>query len=125
MNGNKYLLDTNIILYILSGNKTLANYLHRKNLYVSIISEIELLGFKGLTSVEEKNIKAFLSEFRVIYIDDTIKNETVSLRKQYGIKIPDCIIAATAISLNIPLITADKQFKKINNLLLEVYEESL
>ncbi|MGZ3952735.1 MAG: type II toxin-antitoxin system VapC family toxin [Flavisolibacter sp.] len=125
MNGNKYLLDTNIILYILSGNKTLANYLHRKNLYVSVISEIELLGFKGLTSVEEKNIKAFLSEFRVIYIDDTIKNETVSLRKQYGIKIPDCIIAATAISLNIPLITADKQFKKINNLLLEVYEESL
>ncbi|HEY6957076.1 MAG TPA: PIN domain-containing protein, partial [Flavisolibacter sp.] len=64
-------------------------------------------------------------QFRVIYIDDAIKNETVSLRKQHGLKIPDCIIAATAISLNIPLITADKQFKKINNLLLELYEESL
>jgi predicted nucleic acid-binding protein len=125
MNGNKYLLDTNIILYILSGNKTLANHLYLKNLYASVVSEIELLGFKDLTSAEEKSIRAFLSEFRVIYIDDAIKNEAILLRKQYGLKIPDCIIAATAISLNLPLITADKQFKKVSNLLLELYEESL
>lgn len=122
MNGNKYLLDTNIILYILSGNKTLADYLHLKNLYTSIISEIELLSYKDLTSAEEKSIKGFLSQFRVIYIDDTIKNEAIFLRKQYGLKIPDCIIAATAISLNLPLLTADKQFKKVNNLLMELYE---
>lgn len=121
MNGNKYLLDTNIILYILSGNKTLADYLHLKNLYASIISEIELLRYKDLTSAEEKSIKGFLSQFRVIYIDDTIKNEAIFLRKQYGLKIPDCIIAATAISLNMPLLTADKQFKKVNNLLMELY----
>lgn len=121
MNGNKYLLDTNIILYILSGNKTLADYLHLKNLYTSIISEIELLSYKDLTSAEEKSIKGFLSQFRVIYIDDTIKNEAIFLRKQYGLKIPDCIIAATAISLNLPLLTADKQFKKVNNLLMELY----
>lgn len=125
MNGNKYLLDTNIILYILSGNKTLANYLHLKNLYASVISEIELLGYKELTSNEEKSIRGFLSQFRIIYIDETIKSEAISLRKQYGLKIPDCIIAATAISLNLSLITADKQFKKVSNLLLELYEESL
>ncbi len=125
MNGNKYLLDSNIILYILSGNKTLANHLYLKNLYASVISEIELLGFKKLTSTEEKSIRAFLSEFRIIYIDDAIKNEAISLRKQYGLKLPDCIIAATAISLNLPLITADKQFKKVSNLLLELYEGSL
>ena len=125
MNGSKYLLDTNIILYILSGNRTLANYLHQKHLYTFIICEIELLSYKGLASAEEKSIKAFLSQFRIIYIDDTIKNETISIRKNYGLKIPDCIIAATAISLNLPLISADKQFKKVNNLLLELYEESL
>jgi predicted nucleic acid-binding protein len=125
MNGNKYLLDSNIILYILSGNKTLADHLYLKNLYASVISEIELLGFKKLSLTEEKNIRAFLSEFRIIYIDDAIKNEAISLRKQYGLKLPDCIIAATAISLNLPLITADKQFKKVSNLLLELYEESL
>lgn len=115
MNGNKYVLDTNIILYILSGNKTLASYLYLKDLYVSVISEIELLGYKNLAPQEEKNIKNFLAQFRIVYIDDAVKNESISLRKQYGLKIPDCIVAATAISLNLPLITADKQFKKVNN----------
>jgi len=123
MNGNRYLLDTNIVLYILGGNKTIAEYLHLKSLYISVITEIELLGYKDLTSQQEKQIRSFLSQFRIIYIDDAIKAEAIILRKQYGLKIPDCIIAATAISLGLPLITADKQFKKVGHLLLELYEQ--
>jgi predicted nucleic acid-binding protein len=122
MNGNKYLLDSNIILYILSGNQTLAKHLYQKELYASVITEIELLSFKKLSSVEEKQITGFLSGFRIIYMDDAIKKETIALRKQYGLKLPDCIIAATAISLHLTFITADKQFRKINSLLLELYE---
>lgn len=122
MNGSKYLLDTNIILYILSGDRTIAEYLYLKKLYASVISEIELLGFRNLTKKEETEISDFLSQFRIIYIDEAIKKEAVSLRKQYHLKLPDSIIAATAISLNLTFITADKQFKQVNNLLLELYE---
>jgi len=122
MNGNKYLLDTNIILYILSGNQTLANHLYRQNLYASIITEIELLGYKNLTAKEEKAIRDFLSQFRVINLDETIKEEAIVLRKHYGLKLPDCILAATAISLQLTFITADKQFRQIQRLLLELYE---
>jgi predicted nucleic acid-binding protein len=121
MNGNEYLLDSNVILY-LSGNQTLAKYLHHKVLYASVITEMELLSFKKLSASEEKGIRSFLSEFRIIYIDEAVKSETMMLRRQYGLKLPDSIIAATAISLNLTLITADKQFKKVNNLLLELYE---
>jgi predicted nucleic acid-binding protein len=81
MSGIKYLLDTNIILYILSGNETLANHLHQKSLYASFISEIELFSFKGLTAKEEKSIRAFLSHFRIINIDETIKQEAILHRK--------------------------------------------
>ncbi len=122
MNGVKYLLDTNIILYILSGDTIIAEYLHQKTLYTSVICEIELLGFKNLNATEEKSIRLFLSQFRIIYIDDVIKNEAISLRKIYGLKLPDCIVAATAISLNIPLISSDKKFKQVKNLPLELYE---
>ncbi len=122
MNGHKYLLDTNIILYILSGDQTIAGYLHQKNLYTSVISEIELMGFKNLNASEEKGIKSFLSQFRIIYIDDAIKNEAITLRKSYGLKIPDCIVAASAITLNLPLISSDKAFKQVRNLPLELYE---
>ena len=121
---NMCLTQTSFYIFF-PGIKTLANYLYLKDLYVSVISEIELLGYKNLSAQEEKNIKSFLAQFRIVYVDDAVKNESVSLRKQYGLKLPDCIIAATAISLNLPLITADKQFKKVNNLLLELYEESL
>lgn len=122
MNGNKYLLDTNIILYILSGDRTIAEYLYLKKLYASVISEIELLSFRNLTKKEETEISDFLSQFRIIYIDEAIKKEAITLRKQYHLKLPDSIIAATAISLNLIFITADKQFKQVNNLLLELYE---
>lgn len=108
MSGDKYLLNTNIIVYILSGNKIIANYLHKKILYASVISEIELLGFKSLSIQEEKGIENFLTQFRIIYIDEIIKNEAITLRKQYRLKLPDCIIAAIAITLDLIFITADK-----------------
>jgi predicted nucleic acid-binding protein len=122
MSGDKYLLDTNIILYILSGDETIARHLHQKILFASIISEIELLGYKELSSKQEKSIKEFLSDFRIISIDEAIKNEAIDLGKKYSLKLPDCIVAATAITLNLTLITSDKQFRQVNNLLLELYE---
>ena len=57
MSGSKYLLDTNIILYILGGDTTLANYLYQKNLYTSFISEVELLAYKKLSIKEETGIR--------------------------------------------------------------------
>jgi hypothetical protein len=122
MSGPKYLLDTNIILYILSGNETLANHLHLKSLYAFFISEIELFSFKGLSPKDEKNIRQFLAQFRIIDIDQSIKQEAISLRRNYALKLPDCIIAATAITLQLTLITADKQYKQIESLPLELVE---
>ena len=122
MSGDKYLLDTNIILYILSGSETIARHLNQKILYISVISEIELLGYKALSLKQEKSIKDFISNFRIISIDEAIKNESIALRKKYSLKLPDCIVAATAITLNLTFITSDKQFRQVNNLLLELYE---
>ena len=122
MSGDKYLLDTNIILYILSGSETIARHLNQKIFYISVISEIELLGYKALSLKQEKSIKDFISNFRIISIDEAIKNESIALRKKYSLKLPDCIVAATAITLNLTFITSDKQFRQVNNLLLELYE---
>lgn len=122
MSGTKYLLDTNIVLYILSGDKTIATYTHQKELYLSVISEIELLGFQNLSQKEETGIKRFLSNFRLIQLDETVKAEAILLRRAYNLKLPDCIIAASAITWNLMLISADKQFKQVKNLLLEIYE---
>jgi predicted nucleic acid-binding protein len=122
MNGNKYLLDTNVILFIVSGDKAISNYLHLKDIYISVITEIELFGFQKLAQREEKEIKNLIAEFRLVQLDEAVKNEAILLRRTYSLKLPDCIIAATAITWNLTLITADKQFRQIRNLLLEIYE---
>jgi len=123
MNGNSLLLDTNTVLYVLAGDLTLAKFLQNKSLYLSIISELELLSFKKLSKIEVSNIRAFLDEMMIINITDEIKRETIALRKTSNLKLPDCIIAATAITLNIPMISSDKQLKSINELDLVYYEK--
>ncbi len=56
MSGTNYLLDTNIILYLLGGDKVLADILNTKTPYISYITEMELLGSPQLDSAEEKKI---------------------------------------------------------------------
>ncbi|MCW3073816.1 MAG: type toxin-antitoxin system VapC family toxin [Flaviaesturariibacter sp.] len=122
MNGGNYLVDTNILLYIVSGHQTLTEYLQKRSLFISVISEIEFLGYKNLSASIDKSFRNFLKEFRVIYLDEIIKEEAINIRKQYNLKLPDAIVAATAISLDLPFISADKQFRQIKSLPLEVYE---
>ncbi len=49
MNGKEILVDTNIILYLLDGSDELEKFLQGKDLYVSFITELELLGYKNIT----------------------------------------------------------------------------
>ena len=57
MNGNRYFVDTNILIYLLSGEKTLISILNQKQIYISFITEIELLSFKKLYDKEEIKLK--------------------------------------------------------------------
>ena len=119
MNGTNFLADTNALIYLLNGNQCMSNYL-QKNLYVSVISEMELLSYSGITPDEEMQIKSFLNDCNEVKLTNEIKDKTIEIRKKYKTKLPDAIIAASAIVKNIPLITADKGFCQISNLTLEL-----
>ena len=96
MSGHKLFLDTNIILYLLGGDQTLANFLNQKQLYISIITELELLGYQGITKKEEKVITEFLAQCKVITINNSIKDETIRIRKTHNTKLPVYIPHDTA-----------------------------
>lgn len=123
MSGDKFVLDTNAVLYILSGDQTLADFLFEKQLYISIITELELLSYKKITTKEQKQIAAFLAELIVININNEIKQITIELKKSSNLKLPDSIIAATAIWLKLPIVTSDNQFKSVTDLNLVYYEK--
>jgi predicted nucleic acid-binding protein len=60
VNGNKIVLDTNIVLYLLGGDKELFSILNGIHLFVSVITEIELLGFNGISESDRTKISSFL-----------------------------------------------------------------
>ncbi len=121
MSGNKIVLDTNIILYLLAGDKTIAEFLQDKQGYVSIITELELIGYPDITSKELKQIKSFLEDCTVVDINEEIKQIYTSIRKQYHLKLGDATAAATAIYLDLPFMSADKCFNKVTELQLTAY----
>ena len=115
MNGNKYLADTNILLYIITGNTSVANYINQE-FYISEITEIELLGNKGITPLQLKYRTQIINNCTIVNLSENIKRIAINIKQNHTLKIPDAIIAATSIYLNLPLLTADKDFKKIKEL---------
>jgi predicted nucleic acid-binding protein len=123
VNGNSLFVDTNILLYLLSGDATIAELLNEKHIYVSFVTELELLGYSNLSAMDLKAIQEIFQEVTIIDINAEIKKEVIALRKQYKLKLPDAIIAATAEVNHLPLLTADKQFSQVSELNLLLYEK--
>ena len=89
---------------------------------LSVISEMELLSFSGITSFDEERIRSLIQDCFVLFLTENVKNKTIALRRAYKIKLPDAIIVATAIENKLQLITADKRLKQVRELNLLLIE---
>jgi predicted nucleic acid-binding protein len=107
----KSLLDTNAVLYLLGGR--LANPLKSGLFFISVISEMELLSYPLLEPVMELQIRSFLSKVVVLGLTKNVRESAIKIRKENRLKLPDAIIAASALSLNAVLLTNDKTLLKI------------
>lgn len=92
----KAVFDTNILIDYLNGigaaKKELDQYSIRQ---ISIISFIEIMvGAKNFQ--EEEAIRGFLASFEVLELSPEVAKETISLRKNLRLKVPDAIVYATA-----------------------------
>ena len=125
--GEKFLLDTNVVIEYLSGSisqsgtKWLNNIVGSKFHLLSIINKIELLGFQSKESeyalLSELEKSEFIESATLVPLTEAIANITIGLRRDYKIKLPDAIIAATCVSGNISLVTLNvSDFRKISNL---------
>lgn len=89
---------------------------HRKY-YISVINRIELLGCKDLSDHELEALSSFIVNPVTFDLDENIVLETIRIRQEYVIKLPDAIIAATCLTNNCHLITNNiKDFDKIEGL---------
>lgn len=83
---------------------------------------MELSAYHGNTAASLNLLSTFLESVSIIRIEEKVKLKVIELRKTLKLKLPDCIIAASAMAHYLPLITADKAFRKIENLDLILYE---
>ncbi len=115
---NNYLLDTNILIYYADGllkNWTFSESIFIQSFKISIISKIEFLGWAGFhgNEIQYNMAKDFVNNASIFYLDDEVAEETILIRQKYKIKMPDAVIAATAIINNMTLVSVNiRDFEK-------------
>ncbi len=116
--GKRYLLDTNTIIDF-SVNRLppkphewVAALIDNEPI-ISIVTKIELLGFSEVPS----QIILFTENADILWLDEEIVRQTIELRKKHRFKLPDAIIAATALVHRLTLVTRNiSDFKNIKRL---------
>jgi len=118
--GLEYLWDTNAVIYYLQnafteeGQELMNGIINRHQPAISAITEIELLSWKTTNEKDVSVLNSFISDSVIFELEATIKSKTIEIRKAYGLKLPDAIIAATAIIMDLTLISNDRRgFNKI------------
>jgi predicted nucleic acid-binding protein len=117
----QYLLDNNAISKFFSGllpneGMEFIAFVIDQTPIVSVITEIEALSWINPDKSKEQLMKSFVEDATILALIPEVVAKCVSIRRSRKIKIPDAIIAATAIVNNLTLITSDSDFQNIQGL---------
>lgn len=108
MIGSKAILDSNVIIDAVLGRIDIEKSVYKyQNIYISLITYIEVLGFNFKDEEEKTLTTQILGMFEIINPDIKIADTTISYRKIKKIKVPDAIILATARKQNAELLTSN------------------
>lgn len=120
--GKKYLLDANIVTKTFRGllpNKGvefMENVLEATT-NLSVINRIELLGWKPADPNFAADLALFVANSVEFSLTEEVVQQTIAIRRKVKIKLPDAIIAATAIVYNLTLLSEnDSDFLRVPRL---------
>lgn len=120
-------LDSDVLIDHLRGYQAYAGYIARYERgelrgYVSAVTVAELFAARRTREpVERKRVEKLLSLFIIVPVDMSISVLAGELRRDYGLSLPDAIVAATALNLGLVLVTRNiRHYQRIPNLRLEV-----
>ena len=117
----RYLFDTNVIIEAAANSQPAVAALHRavnsRWVGFSAITRIELFGYPGLTTEEESALTIIVGQLEEVGVTRIVVDHTIRIRRLCKVKVPDAIIAATAIDMEAMLVTRNEDdFKAIPGL---------
>ena len=115
INFSKVVFDTNAFIYFIGGDKRLEKY-STTPIYISEFTEMELKGRFGISKKELIQLERILEDCTILSFNHSIKKTAIAIRNKKRIKLPDALIAATAIWIGLPLVSSDGDFKNISGL---------
>lgn len=122
ISGTKVLADTNVFINLSEGKGSIEPHIVGKDVYLSVVSEIEILGWHNISETDEAYFEMLIGDCFLIELTPAIKHRSIRLKQKHRIKLPDAIIAATALFLDMPLLTFDTDFARIEDLDLILLE---
>lgn len=116
-------IDSNVIIDYLQGKPEVRQRFlgwkqENRVLIIPTIVSVEVLASSKLTSEEIQLTQEFLNQFFSVPLDDHLASEAARLRRETGLHTPDSIVAATALHTGTPLVTRDRHFRKVKDLVL-------
>ena len=116
-----YLIDTNAVIDYLDNklSKEMNQLVDSVESRISVITRMELLAWSGSTEAQTAILQSFINTSVVYQLEESTILKAIEIRKQFKVKLPDAIIAATALVNGLVLITSNsKDFKNIPELLI-------
>jgi predicted nucleic acid-binding protein len=120
--GTGYVLDTSAVSKYLRGKLSEEKLDFMDTVLVvraklSVIARIELEVFNPPTEAERALFLDFIRDSEIFDLTEPIILQTIRIRRQHRVRLPDAIIAATAMVHNLTLLsTNDGDFEKITGL---------
>ncbi|MEE8457947.1 MAG: type II toxin-antitoxin system VapC family toxin [Acidimicrobiia bacterium] len=107
------LLDTDVFIDHLRGAARLVTKKHR--VHYSVVTRAELFAGNAATDI----VNTILGPFREIAVERSVAERAGRIRRESGVRLPDALIAATAIEHKLSLVTRNRSdFERIRGLRL-------
>lgn len=118
--GAGYLIDTNVAIGYLDNVLPESGLTFMDDIPViilSVVTRIELLSWRSATKSQLAVLESYIDDARVFDLSEAVIRKTIDIRKEQRVKLPDAVIAATALVHGLVLLTRNtSDFKGIAGL---------
>jgi len=115
-----FTLDTNILIYYSKGDESVAVFMDQNRdqiFYLPTIAAVEFLSHPAIDHKTVKLFKFFTTQTIPISLDLTMAERAADIRRTYGLKLADAVIAATTVFTGSILVTRnERDFRKVAGL---------